>query len=79
MLSWKLLMATDFMNVAAHSVEFVRCIKVSFRTHPVKHCFGIFVIIQNHHARVFSLTKQNQKNTRLRVIRFQYMQQSFVA
>ena len=41
MLSWKLLMATDFMNVAAHSVEFVRCIKFSFRTHPGKYCFGI--------------------------------------
>ena len=34
-------MATDFMNVAAPSVEFVRCIKFSLRTHPGKYCFGI--------------------------------------
>ena len=34
-------MATDFMNVAAPSVEFVRCIKFSFRTHLGKYCFGI--------------------------------------
>ena len=62
MLSWKLLMATDFMNVAAHSVEFVRCIKVSFRTHPGKYCSGVSKLFsKNYHLRVFSLLTTKSK------------------
>ena len=38
-------MATDFMGVAAHSVESVRCIEASFRTHLVKNCFSIFMLL----------------------------------
>ena len=74
MLSWKLLMATDFMNVAAHSVEFVRCIKFSFRTHPVKYCSGIsklFSKITIYES--FLWLQQHQKNTCPQANRFQYM------
>ena len=39
--SWKFLMATDFMDVAAHSVEVVRCTKASFRTLTGKNSFSI--------------------------------------
>ena len=37
-------MATDFMDVAAHSVEVVRCTKASFRTLPGKNSFSIFML-----------------------------------
>ena len=37
-------MATDFMDVAAHSVEVVRCTKASFRTLPGKNSFGIYLL-----------------------------------
>ena len=35
-------MATDFMDVAAHSVEVVRC--TSFRTLPGKNSFSTFML-----------------------------------
>ena len=38
-------MATDFMDVAAHSVAFVGCIKASVRTHLRKHRFSISMLI----------------------------------
>ena len=37
-------MAIDFVDVVAHSVAFIRCIKAYFRTHPGVHCFGIFML-----------------------------------
>ena len=62
-------MATDLVDVAAHSGVFVRCIKASFRTHPGKNDFGIFISsskITIHES--FLSLQQNQKNTRLHVI-----------
>ena len=62
-------MATDLVDVAAHSAVFVRCIKASFRTHPGKNDFGIFISsskITIHES--FLSLQQNQKNTRLHVI-----------
>ena len=80
MLSWKLLMATDFMNVAAHSVEFVRFIKDSFRPHPGKYCSGVSKLFSKTTIyESFLCLQQNQKNTHPQVIRFQYLQQSLVA
>ena len=62
-------MATDFVDVAAHSVVFFRCIKASLRTHPGKNYFGIFILTSKItiHESFLSLP-HTQKNTRLHVI-----------
>ena len=67
-------MAIDFVDVVAHSVAFIRCIKAYFRTHPGVHCFGIFMLsskITIHES--FLGLQKNQKNTNLHVISCIYL------